>query len=273
MRFFFRLFGKTAPEHFRIDFFACDEKNEKASTFENLCFLEYNEAILTTAYPRLPFVTTKLVACGKYQSVTLAVFGAEASNIEAIHMIHQRRSEMPSSGPGLLPTPTDSFPKNIDTSRPPPTFSNQSLNQNPPPLIASNAYQSYHSASNTTGPSYGFNNNDYQSNSYNNRGYDNRIRENSKERFYDKTPLLPTPPVGKSNHLSNQDNSNKYPYSGNHYHQQNRDGNFQSSNARWPRENFRNFSEENNYSGESDDRKSENYSIKEQVLKNNLLFL
>ena len=252
----FRQFGKTAPEHFRIDFFASDEKNQKASTFDHLCTLEYNELGLTTAYPKLPFVTKKLVVCGRYQVLTLAVFGAEATNSDAIRLIHQRRSETNSAGSGLLPTP-DAFHKNVDNVRNPPLGHNQSS------IGVSSAYQSYHSSINKSGPGYAFDSNDYQSNNYEKREY-NRIRENTKESFYEKPPLLPTPTIGNKDHLISQDNSKRYQHSGSHYQQDN-DNNFQSSNTTWSRENYRNYTDENAYSGESDEKKSDSYASKQQV--------
>ncbi|XP_078483849.1 protein virilizer homolog [Ciona intestinalis] len=101
--------GNTIPAYFRIDFFACDIKNENASTFENLCALDYHENSKTSVFPRLPFLTNKLLCCGRYNSVTVAVFGAEGSDASAVKAIHDRRenlSRVSSRPPPNVPPPT-----------------------------------------------------------------------------------------------------------------------------------------------------------------------
>lgn len=90
---FCRLIGSTTPSQFRLDFFGCDASNESASTFENLCMLDYDETSRVSATPRLPFAISKLWLSGWYQAATVAIFGAETSDIAAVNTIHERRSK------------------------------------------------------------------------------------------------------------------------------------------------------------------------------------
>uniref|UniRef100_H2YDV3 Virilizer N-terminal domain-containing protein n=1 Tax=Ciona savignyi TaxID=51511 RepID=H2YDV3_CIOSA len=106
--------GQTNPPHFRIDFFACDVKNENASTFENLCAIEYHESSKTTALPRLPFLTKQLLCSGWYSSVTIAVFGAEGSDSASVKAIHERRDNL--TRLSSRPPPTAPLVDDIRTS-------------------------------------------------------------------------------------------------------------------------------------------------------------
>ena len=241
--YFYRQCGKTSPGQFRIDFFACDEKNDKASTFENLCALEFSEVGNTAAFPRLPFVTTKLLCSGRYSVVTIAVFGAEASDSDAVRQIHRRRQETTVSGQGLLPTPPEAMRKQLDDMH---QFSGQPLNPIQPPISVAVNYQQY--PGHTNNPNYGFRNNEqgsYQSNRYKRGGGQHR-QARPQDSYHGKPPLLPTPTsINKDQPMHHND---AYQY--NRFQHQGQDGGWNSDSS---------------FPVEKVEGKNEGFSAKEQV--------
>ena len=221
--------------------------------------MEFNEVGLTTAYPILPFVTTKLLCSGSYSIITIAVFGAEASDSEAVRLIHQRRSETTQA---LLPTPPDSYRKNVEESQHN-QFTSQPISH--AQTQASSNYQQYSGSSSKNNYVYG--NNDpssYQSQSFESRHLPDRhtdsfpTRHRPREGFQGRGGLLPTPASGKEQYNQQQQPSSE-PYQFHRYQHLDAEGNFH------PRD--RNWNEESSYSSDKINTTSEQFDeSKDQVI-------
>ena len=181
---------------------------------------------------------------GHYSVVTLAVFGAEASDSDAVRLIHERRNE---AAQALLPTPPDSY-KNVDDPLRN-QFSNHSVGQ-----MQSQASANYQPQYSSNESKYGYGNNDnrnYRSPNYDSRGASDQLggsfpqRHRSREGFHGRG-LLPTPSSKDQFHQQPSE-----PFQFHRYQHLDADGNFH------PRD--RNWNEENAYNMEKGGRNAEEF--------------
>nr|CAB3258786.1 protein virilizer homolog [Phallusia mammillata] len=212
--------GSTSPAQFRIDFFASDSNNDSCSAFENLCTLEYKESSQTSVLPPLPFVTDKLLCSGWYQRVTIAVFGAEASDSVAVKAIRERR-EYGSRNRALLPTPKEP-PRHTDVPRLPDKvddnlqkFTKVHSSSVTPPINPQTDPQPHEFEHNKSGEGAAFKGN-FSNRPPEIRPYTDRQPidlqyQKNRGDFYNKRPpaLLPTP---GSNEVRDSQRGNKYQY-------------------------------------------------------------
>ena len=220
--------------------------------------MEYNEGGYNVAFPKLPFATTKLLCSGRYTAVTIAVFGAEASDSDGVRLIHQRRNETASNTQRLLPPP-ESFQKTRDEP-PMAQYSGPPMAQIQPPGPIPISYQSTHVSKPGTNHTFGNDQNSYSSSSYDSRGYPDRRTDNFQ---YSKPPLLPTPTGGGKDRFSQQQHSNRYQYR--RYQPYDADASYQKQNLNWSSESYSTYPGDAAYSTENDETIGPLNALKNQV--------